>query len=107
MRASFVRTEHSGDEDNGGEENMSLHIESFVREKKLLDYLYGRNFCHTNHKMGRESISLTSRHTKSSSGSVVNMFSPKENRAMLIRVSFSDYIQIGIKSPLKAPERGD
>jgi hypothetical protein len=32
------------------------------------------------------------------------MFSPKENRAMLIRVSFSGY---GIKSPLKAPERGD
>jgi hypothetical protein len=32
---------------------------------------------------------VTSRHTKSSSGSVVNMFSPGQNRAMLIRVSFS------------------
>ena len=29
------------------------------------------------------------------------MFSPKENRAMLIRVSFSGYIQIGIKAPGK------
>jgi len=34
------------------------------------------------------------------------MFSPKQNRAMLIRVSFSDYIRIGIKSPTqKAQER--
>jgi len=47
-----VRTEHGGDEDNGGEEKVSLHIESFVGEKKLLDYLYGRNFCHTIYKMG-------------------------------------------------------
>jgi len=48
QRQVLVRTEHGGDEDNGGEENMSLHIESFVREKKLLDYLYGRNLlCHT------------------------------------------------------------
>lgn len=82
---------------------MSLHIESFVREKKLLDYLYGRNLCHAIYKMGRK-IPLTSRHTKSSSGSVVNIFSPKENRAMLIRVSFSGYIRIGINQ--KAPERG-
>jgi hypothetical protein len=80
---------------------VSLHIESFVREKKLLDYLYGRNLCHAIYKMGRK-IPLTSRHTKSSSGSVVNIFSPKENRAMLIRVSFSGYIPIRIKSP----ERG-
>jgi len=29
------------------------------------------------------------------------MFSPKENRAMLIRVSFSSHIRIGIKSLLK------
>lgn len=85
--ARSVRTEHGGNEDNGGEENMSLHIENFVREKKLFDYLYGRNLCHTDIiKWGRR---LTSRHTKSSSGSVVNMLSPKENRAMLIRVSFS------------------
>ena len=38
--AGSVRTEHGGDEDNGGEKKVSLHIESFVREKKLLDYLY-------------------------------------------------------------------
>ena len=93
-QAGSVRTEHGGDEDNGGEENVSLHIESFVREKKLLDYLYGRNLCHTDPfiiiKIGEKY--LTSRQTKSSSGSVVNMFNPKENRAMLIRVSFSGYI---------------
>ena len=28
--AGSVRTEHGGDEDNGGEEKVSLHIESFV-----------------------------------------------------------------------------
>ena len=32
--------------------------------------------------------SMTSRQTKSSSGSVVNMFSPKQNRATLMSVSF-------------------
>ena len=32
--------------------------------------------------------SMTSRQTNSSSGSAVNMFSPKQNRAMLISVSF-------------------
>jgi hypothetical protein len=41
--AGSVRTKHGGDEDNGCEEKVSLHIESFVREKKLLDYLYGHN----------------------------------------------------------------
>ena len=32
-------------------------------------------------------MKVTSRQTKSSSGSVVNIFSPKQNRAKLIRVS--------------------
>ena len=103
MQAGSVRTEHGGDEDNGGKEKVSLHIESFVREKKLLDYLYGAGATCVSYdllKKWGERYSLTSRHTKSSSGSVVNMFSPKENRAMLIRVSFSGYVQIGIKSPL-------
>ena len=39
--------------------------------------------------------SMTSRQTKSSSGSVVNMFSPKQNRAMLISVSFWGHRQQG------------
>jgi hypothetical protein len=34
-----VRTDHGGDENDGGEENVSLHVESFVREKILLNYL--------------------------------------------------------------------
>jgi hypothetical protein len=38
-----VRTDQGGDENDGGEENVSLHVESFVREKKLLDYLCGVN----------------------------------------------------------------
>jgi hypothetical protein len=38
-----VRTDQGGDENNGGEENVSLHVESFVREKKLLNYLCGVN----------------------------------------------------------------
>lgn len=42
---------------------------------------------------------FTSRQTNSSSGSVVNMFSPKQNRAMLIRVSFSRYIRINHSEP--------
>lgn len=37
---------------------------------------------------GRTAIILTSLHTNNSSGSVVNMFKPKQNRATLIRVSF-------------------
>ena len=36
---------------------------------------------------GKKYCSMTSRHTKSSSGSVVNMFRPKQNRATLINVS--------------------
>ena len=36
---------------------------------------------------GKKYCSMTSRHTKSSSGSVVNMFRPKQNRATLISVS--------------------
>lgn len=82
-----MRTDQGGDEDDSGEENVSLHVESFVREKILLDYLYGSSLvilC----AIYKERM-VTSRHTKSSSGSVVNMFSPKQNRAMLIRVSFS------------------
>ena len=82
-----VQTDQGGDEDDGGEEDVSLHVESFVREKILLDYLYGSSLvilC----AIYQERM-ITSRHTKSSSGSVVNMFSPKQNRAMLIRVSFS------------------
>jgi len=58
-QAGSVRTEHGGDEDNGGEEKVSLHIESLVREKKLLDYLYGRIFCHTIYKIGRKTLYLT------------------------------------------------
>ena len=45
-----VRTDQGGDEDDSGEENVSLHVESFVREKILLDYLYGGSlviFCAT------------------------------------------------------------
>ena len=38
-----MRTDQGGDKNNGGEENVSLHVESFVREKKLLNYLYGVN----------------------------------------------------------------
>jgi hypothetical protein len=36
------RTDQGGDENDGGEEHVSLHVESFVREKILLDYLYVR-----------------------------------------------------------------
>lgn len=108
-RAGSVRTEHGGDEDNGGEEKVSLRIESFMREKKLLDYLYGRKNLSSKRPIkwgGERDYFFTSRQTKSSSGSVVNIFSPKQNRAMLIRVSFSGYIRIGIKSPTqKAQER--
>ncbi len=91
---SCARTEHSGDKNNGGEENVSLHVESFVREKILLDYLCRRKLCHLVLLMRSKRKPFTSRHTKSSSGSVVNMLSPKENRAMLIRVSFSSYIRV-------------
>jgi hypothetical protein len=45
-----VRTDQGGDENNCGEENVSLHVESFVREKILLDYLCGVSlviFCAT------------------------------------------------------------
>jgi hypothetical protein len=83
-----VRTDHGGDENDGGEENVSLHVESFVREKELLNYLCGVNMVILCATLQTEN-DVTSRHTKSSSGSVVNMFSPKQNRAMLIRVSFS------------------
>jgi hypothetical protein len=83
-----VRTDQGGDEDDGGEENVSLHVESFVREKILLDYLREGSLVKRRvFKKGRNDV--TSRHTKSSSGSVVNMFSPKDSRAMLIKVSFS------------------
>jgi hypothetical protein len=34
-----ARTDQGGDENDGREENVSLHVESFVREKILLDYL--------------------------------------------------------------------
>jgi hypothetical protein len=42
------RTDQGGDENDGGEEHVSLHVESFVREKILLDYLCGASlviFC--------------------------------------------------------------
>lgn len=45
-----VRTDQGGDENDGCEENVSLHVESFVREKILLDYLCGVSlviFCAT------------------------------------------------------------
>lgn len=48
-----VRTDQGGDENDGGKENVSLHVEGFVREKILLDYLYGGSlviFCATVHK---------------------------------------------------------
>ena len=34
-----MRTDHRGDEDDGGEENVPLHVEGFVREEILLNYL--------------------------------------------------------------------
>lgn len=40
--------------------------------------------------MTSQNMICTSRHTNSSNGSVVNMLSPKQNRATLIRVSFLD-----------------
>jgi hypothetical protein len=64
--AGSVRTEHGGDEDNGGEEKVSLHIESFVREKILLDYLCGRTqlVYHTIYKMGRKIFSYLTTYEK-------------------------------------------
>lgn len=38
--------------------------------------------------LSKKYCSMTSRQTNSSSGSVVNMFRPKQNRATLINVSF-------------------
>jgi len=38
-----VRTDHGGEEDDGGEENVPLHVEGFMREEILLDYLWGAN----------------------------------------------------------------
>jgi hypothetical protein len=36
-----VRTDHGGEEDDGSEENVPLHVEGFMREEILLDYLWG------------------------------------------------------------------
>lgn len=36
-----VRTHHGGEEDDGGEENVPLHVEGFMREEILLNYLSG------------------------------------------------------------------
>ena len=38
-----MRTNYGGKEDDGGEENMPLHVERFVREEILLDYLFQLN----------------------------------------------------------------
>ncbi len=35
-----ARTGHGGEEDGGGEEDVPLHVEGFVREEVLLDDLH-------------------------------------------------------------------
>jgi hypothetical protein len=35
-----VRTDHGGEEDDGGEENVPLHVEGFMGEEILLNYLW-------------------------------------------------------------------
>jgi hypothetical protein len=95
-----VRTEHRSEEDGGGEEQVPLHVEGFMREEILLDYLWRPNIVIAACSIFKEEKKKsTSRHTKSSSGSVVNIFSPKQNRAMLIRVSF--YVHVWIKTSLR------
>ena len=43
--------------------------------------------CMLKGSVAKKYCSTTSRHTKSSNGRVVNMLSPKQNRATLMRVS--------------------
>lgn len=38
-RGKYRRTEHGGEEDGGGEEEMALHAERLVREEVLFDDL--------------------------------------------------------------------
>jgi hypothetical protein len=38
------RTEHGGEKDDAGEEDMSLHAESFMRKEILLNYLCDQPF---------------------------------------------------------------
>jgi hypothetical protein len=59
-----------------------------MREEVLFDHLNPTREVSSNIPKCSEEKSRTSLHTKSSSGSVVNMFIPKENLAMLIRVLF-------------------
>lgn len=104
-----ARTDHGGDEDDGSEENVPLHVEGLVREEILLNYLYGPTSSWRGALFIKKGKRCTSRHTKSSSGSVVNIFSPKQNRAKLIRVSFCG--AFGSKSHssmmMKAPWDGE
>lgn len=63
---------------------MSLLTERFVREEVLFDHLV----IWFNLGARERWRNITSLQTKSSKGNVVNIFSPKQNRATFIRVSF-------------------
>jgi len=63
--------------------NVPLLTEGLVREEILLDHLVIQLIRVLKSKQRK----ITSLQTKSSKGSVVNMFSPKQNRATFIRVS--------------------
>ena len=66
---------------------MTLYTEGFVREEELLyDLIIGHVLSFTSYSIAVKVV-LTSLQTNNSSGSVVNMFSPKQKRATLIRVS--------------------
>ena len=77
-------TDHRRGDQRCREEDVSLHVERFMREEELLyDLRCSLAVEHTGC-----SEMHTSLQTNSSSGSVVNMFNPKQKRATLIRVSF-------------------
>lgn len=85
---SRSRTQHRREEDGAGEEQMTLRVEAFVREEVLFDDLHiGRVRPTLPHWIANQNVP-TSLQTNNSRGSVVNMFSPKQNRATLIKVSF-------------------
>lgn len=56
-------------------------------EEKMIEVVKRRCRCGLNASCGKKNCSRTSLHTNNSSGKVVNMFNPKQNRATLINVS--------------------
>ena len=59
-----------------------------VSEEMMMAEVKNRCRSIENGSCAKKYCSITSRQTKSSSGRVVNMLRPKQNRATLIRVSF-------------------